>query len=63
VDALARYFAALAASGSVADAVAPYWPPYDSNDSFLRLDSEIEPGDNYRKRQCDFWDYLLALKP
>jgi para-nitrobenzyl esterase len=63
VDAFARYFAALAASGSMAEAAAPFWPPYDGNDTFLRLDSEILPGDNYRKRQCDFWDYLLALKP
>ena len=31
--------------------------------ALLRLDSEIRAGDNYRKRQCDFWDYLLALKP
>ena len=63
VDAFAQYFAALAASGSVAEAVAPFWPAYDGNDTFLRLDSEIRAGDNYRKRQCDFWDYLLALKP
>jgi para-nitrobenzyl esterase len=63
VDAVAQYFAALAASGSVAEATAPFWPTYDWNDTFLRLDSEILPGDNYRKRQCDFWDYLLALKP
>jgi para-nitrobenzyl esterase len=63
VDAFARYFAALGSSGSVAEAVAPYWPPYDGNDTFLRLDSEIRPENNYRKRQCDFWDYLIALKP
>jgi para-nitrobenzyl esterase len=63
VDAFARYFAALAGSRSVAEAVAPFWPPYDGNDTFLWLDSEIRPGGDYRKRQCDFWDYLFSLKP
>jgi para-nitrobenzyl esterase len=62
-DAFARYFAALAASGSLAEAAGPFWPPYDWNDTFLRLDSEIRPEDNYRKRQCDFWDWLTGLKP
>ena len=63
VDAFARYFAALATSGTVAEAIAPFWPRYDGNDTFLWLDSEIQPGDNYRKRQCDFWDYIITLKP
>jgi para-nitrobenzyl esterase len=63
VDVFSRYFASLAGSGSVAEAVAPYWPVYDGNDTFLWLDSEIRPGSNYRKRQCDFWDYIMSLKP
>jgi hypothetical protein len=33
------------------------------NDALLRLDSGIVHAGNYRKRQCDFWDYLLALRP
>ncbi len=63
VDAFARYFAALAASGSMADAAAPPWPLYDANDTFLWLDSEIRPGNDFRKGQCDFWDWLIGLKP
>jgi para-nitrobenzyl esterase len=63
VDAFEQYFAALAASGAVAEAAAPLWPAYDWNDSFLRLDSEIRAEEGYRKRQCDFWDWIVGLKP
>jgi len=41
----------------------PGWPLYDANDTFLWLDSEIRPGNDFRKGQCDFWDWLIGLKP
>jgi para-nitrobenzyl esterase len=63
VEAFSRYFAALADSGRAADPNVPFWPQYDANDTFLRLDSDILPESNYRKRQCDFWDYIVTLKP
>ena len=63
VEAFGRYFAAMATAGSPADPAAPAWPRYDGNDTFLWLDSEIRPGNDFRKGQCDFWDYLFSLKP
>ena len=63
VDDFARYFTALAAVGRVADPVAPAWPLYDGNDTYLRIDSPVRSESGYRTRQCDFWDYLLTLKP
>jgi len=63
VEVFARYFSALAASGATADPAAPFWPRYDANDTFLRLDSDIISESGSRKRQCDFWDYLVTLKP
>ena len=62
-DAFARYFSALAASGAIVDPGAPLWPRYDDNDTFQWLDANIRPGTNYRKRQCDFWDWLFTQKP
>jgi carboxylesterase type B len=63
VDAFEQYFATFAASGTLAEAAAPFWPAYDWNDTFLRLDSEIGAEEGYRKRQCDFWDWIMGLKP
>ena len=53
----------MAVTGSPADPAAPPWPLYDGNDTFLWLDSEIRPGNDFRKGQCDFWDYLFSSSP
>jgi para-nitrobenzyl esterase len=63
VEAFARYFTALGVAGAPADPAVPAWPRYDAGDPFLWLDAEIRPGNDFRKGQCDFWDYLFSLKP
>ena len=63
VDAFARYFTALAATGRLTDPAVPLWPLYDWHDTYLRMDSPIRAEIGYRTRQCDFWDYLIGLKP
>jgi hypothetical protein len=44
----------MAAAGNPLRGDRPLWPIYDQSDTYLRLD---------RKRQCDFWDELIAMKP
>jgi para-nitrobenzyl esterase len=57
VDVFQLAFSTFATSGFLS------WPRSDAGDAFLQLDSEVRVGADYRKRQCDFWDWLFTLKP
>jgi carboxylesterase type B len=63
VELFSGYWLQMATTGEPARSDLSLWPQYDTDDIYLRIDSIIEPAQQYRKRQCDFWDELASKRP
>ncbi len=59
VNVMMRYWSRMAETG----APAPLWPAYDGAETYLRLDTILSVEQGFRRRQCDFWDYLNSIRP
>jgi len=63
IDLVQKIWARLAATGTLEADDLPLWPRCNGSDPYLRLDITGAAETGYRTRQCDFWDYMLSIRP
>ena len=63
IDLIQRFWSRMAEAGTPGGDDLPFWPRYNGLDPYLRLETPLSLESGFRARQCDFWDYMLSIKP